>query len=103
MKGNKDDTGTDLQVQVYIDCLLKSHEQYFSYIRDEIKYQTIPPLDNFYSCQPVAYPKELLQGDLLTFKERDILNRRATHLCPLRWSNCLFDSSNATRGLLFRN
>jgi hypothetical protein len=38
-----------------IDCWLKSHEQYFSYIHHENKFQTIPPLGNFYICQHVTY------------------------------------------------
>jgi hypothetical protein len=33
---------------------INNSEEYFSYIRDENKLQTIPPLDNFYSCLPVA-------------------------------------------------
>ena len=38
----------------------------------------------------------------LTSKERNILIRWATHLCPVRRANGIFDSSNTTRGLLFR-
>jgi hypothetical protein len=34
--------------------------------------------------------------------ERNILIRRTTHLCPVRRANDIFDSSNTTRGLLFR-
>ena len=38
----------------------------------------------------------------LTSKERNILIRWATHLCPVRRANGIFDSSNTTRWLLFR-
>jgi hypothetical protein len=34
--------------------------------------------------------------------ERNILIRRATHLCPVRRASGIFDSSNTTKGLLFR-
>ena len=38
----------------------------------------------------------------LTSKERNILIRRATHLCPVRRASGIFDSSNTTRRLLFQ-
>jgi hypothetical protein len=45
---------------------------------------------------------EVTAKSLLTSKERNILIRRATHLCPVRRASGIFDSSNTTRGLLFR-
>ena len=36
------------------------------------------------------------------YKERNILIRWATHLCPVRRASGISDSSNTTRGLLFR-
>ena len=60
-------------------------------------------------------PRQLLHmstGDLsihrnyckvcLTYKERNILIRWATHLCPVRRASGISDSSNTIRGLLFR-
>ena len=38
----------------------------------------------------------------LTYKERNILIRWATHWCPVRRASGISDSSNTTRGLLFR-
>ena len=38
----------------------------------------------------------------LTYKERNILIWRATHLCPVRRASGISDSSNKTRGLIFR-
>ena len=38
----------------------------------------------------------------LTSKERNILIRWATHLCPVRRASGISESSNTTRGLLFR-
>jgi hypothetical protein len=38
----------------------------------------------------------------LTYKERNILIRWATHLYPVRRASDISDSSNTTRGLLFR-
>ena len=38
----------------------------------------------------------------LTSKKCNILNSRATHLCPVRRASCVFDSPNTTSRLLFR-
>jgi hypothetical protein len=61
------------------------------------------PLGNFYICQPVTYLSiGVTARCFLTYKERNILIRWATHWCPVRRASGISDSSNTIRGLLFR-